>query len=243
MRASRGKGFRARGRAAAWRESRRRAAPVLVAGAIALVGPAWARAEGSSSTAPPERHWVSVGAHTGWLQPDSKLADYQWDTSPRWTLGGEALGGLGRFAAGLRVQRFETVQELGALATPPAAAVRATSSEATAKVRVASVGRIDLLVTAGAGLLHLTYAPDRAQVDAGTGTPIAVTLRPIDEWIGGVGVAFERPIAGPWRTGLTLEQRVFSMETAHRNGPDIERRSESFDGWSAKLGLAWRHSF
>jgi len=217
------------------------AAGALAVLSLAVLAPAAAASELAPEGALGRHRWVSLGVVSGWVKPDSKLADYQWDTSPRWTLGGEALGGLGRVALGLRLLRSETTQTLGAFAAPGEASVRSTTWELVGRVRLASLGRMDVLATAGGGLLHMGYAPDRIQVDAGTGALIAVELEPIDEWTASAGLAVERALAGRWVAGLGVEHRVFSMDTAHRSGAEIVSATESFHGWSARLGLAWRY--
>lgn len=242
MRSARGKGIRARGTRIGGARQSLAAARTGALGVLLLVfpfSPAWAgapRGEGAGKPA-----WLSLGVVTGWVKPDSKLADYQWDTSPGLTFGGEAFGGLGRVAVGARVLRSQTTQSLGSLATPGAATVRATSWELVGRVRLASLGRTDFLAAAGGGRLHLGYAPDRIQVDAGTGSAIAVELKPVDEWMGVVGVVVERPLANRWIAAVTADHRFFSMETAHRSGSEIVRADESFGGWGVRLGLAWRY--
>ena len=252
MAGSRGKGIRAREardggaqqRAAASRRSAALRSALLSLSLVTLSSAAaWAGADEATAGSRETPRWVSLGVVTGAVKPDSKLADYQWDTSPRWSYGGEALGGLGRVAAGVRVLRSQTTQSMGSLASPSASTVRATSWELLARVRFASIGRTEFLATAGGGRLHLGYAPDRIQVDAGTGSAIAVELAPIDEWMGTIGVGVERPLASRWIAAATVDHRFFSMETAHRSGTEIVYAAESFGGWGARLGLAWRHGF
>ena len=56
--------------------------------ALAAIGAslAWrsvARAQSATTSGTAtSRHWLSVAALVGSTQPDAKMADYQWDTSP-----------------------------------------------------------------------------------------------------------------------------------------------------------------
>ena len=50
-------------------------------------------------------------------------------------------------------------------------------------------------------------------------------------------------IARDWVTGVQVDYRVFSLETAHRNGDAIETGRESFGDWSARLAIAWQYGW
>jgi hypothetical protein len=41
--------------------------------------------------------------------------------------------------------------------------------------------------------------------------------------------------------GFELDHRIFALETAHRDGSQIEMKREAFGDWSARLELAWLH--
>ena len=88
--------------------------------------------------------------------------------------------------------------------------------------------------------MHLGYQPDRVVLSLpGSGTT-EIALGPVDEWIWGGGLAATRPLAGPFDAGVEVDYRVFSLETAHRDGAAIELGRESFGEWGARLSIAWR---
>lgn len=182
---------------------------------------------------------LSVGVLAGWTQLDPALADFQWDVTPRGAWGAELLAGTGRASGGVRMWRTQTTQALGVPGAASGPTVRATSWELVGRGRVATLWGTRVLACASAGRLHLDYSPDEMSIDPGTGTPIRVVFAPIDEWIGGGGLAFERPLGGPWTASLEIDQRMFGLEAAHRNGSAIEIGRESFGNWSARVGLAW----
>lgn len=184
--------------------------------------------------------WVSFGVLAGAALPDARFADYQWDVSARPAMGAESLAGFGALETGLRLWTAETTQSLGSTgaASPN---VRWTSAELLGRARIADVLGARVLGTLSAGRLFLGYSPDRVTFDPGTGSPITVAFEPVHEWIGGAGVAVQRPLAGAYVAGLQLERRFFAMDTAHRNGSTIETRRETFGDWSARVALTWRH--
>jgi hypothetical protein len=67
-----------------------------------------------------------------------------------------------------------------------------------------------------------------------------VELTPVDAWIGGAGLGVRRPLMGPWVGSVGLERRIFSMDTAHRNGGAVVLERERFSDWNARFELAWR---
>jgi hypothetical protein len=183
--------------------------------------------------------WLSLGILTGSALPDAHLADYRWDTTPRLAWGAQGLAGSGAFAGGLRWLSTETTQEIGLAGVAPSE-VRMSTLEAIGQARFASLWGTQLYGTASAGWLHLGYTPDQITFDPGGGSgPIAVTFDPVDELIVGGGLSLKRPLVPGWSLGLDVGHRVFSMETAHRNGSAIETGRESFGEWSAHLELAW----
>ncbi|MGH7731090.1 MAG: hypothetical protein ACRENJ_07555 [Candidatus Eiseniibacteriota bacterium] len=181
--------------------------------------------------------WISIALLAGSTQFDAGLADYQWDTSPRFAWGVRALVGRGRFAGGLRVWRAVSVQSIGDLGEAPE--VRATSWELVGEGRLAEVRGTRVLATAGAGRLHLGYEPDRITIQPpGAPSPIVVDLAPVGAWIGGAGLALRREVVAGWTAGLGVEARVFSIDTAHRAGNVIVNTRETFGDWSARFELA-----
>lgn len=180
--------------------------------------------------------WLSLGVLSGSTGFGSRLADYQWDVSPRAAWGAQVLAGAGRFGAGARVWRAASEQQVGGAATPRAA-VGVTSLELIGRARLASVFGADLAVTGSAGWARLAWDPDRVTFATG-GAPVVAELDPVNTWIAGGGVALRRPIAGPWCAGLEIEGRVFPVETAHRSADTIVTGRETFGDWSARLELA-----
>lgn len=196
----------------------------------------------SSSAQDAEKPWrVSVGGLAGVLKPDSKLADYQWDTSPTLAWGAAALAGTGRFDAGLRLLWFETTQAMQLPGAPPETRVRTTSLDLVGRYRFASVAGTHLAAAASVGRVHLGYDPDRIEVVLpGSGT-LEVEFGPIDEWIVGGGIAMTRSVFPAWDLGLEVDYRTYSTETAHQAGGSIVREREWFGAWGGRLGLAWRY--
>lgn len=184
--------------------------------------------------------WISVGLLSGSTWLDTGLADYQWDVTPRMDWGAQTLVGGERFASGLRLWGSRTTQQIGSGGTTAAADVRATSTELVGRGRLATALGCEVMAVASAGWLHLGYHPDRVTIaPAGGGAPIAVDLTPVNEWIGGAGLALRRPLHGPWVAGMEMEHRFFGLDTAHRNGAVIEYGRQRFGDWSARLELAW----
>jgi hypothetical protein len=184
--------------------------------------------------------WISLGLLSGSTSAVGSLADYQWRIAPRAAWGAEANAGMGRLTAGLRGWRASSVQQVSAAGASASPQVRWTSLETVGRVRVASALGIDAHATASAGRVHLAWHPDRVTLDAG-GSPVTVDFKPVNEWIGGGGLALTRPIGSRWRAGLEVERRVFALDTAHRNGSVIEYARQSFGDWSARLGFELVH--
>jgi hypothetical protein len=188
----------------------------------------------------PGSHWFSIGILSGSTRLDDGLADYQWDMTPRVDWGAQTLLGRGRLAIGLRLWRARTTQQLDPSNVSSSAEVRATSTELVGHGRLAAALGCELMAVASGGFLHLGYHPDRVSIaSAGGGAPIAVDLTPVNEWIGGAGLALRRPLRGPWAAGVELDHRLFGLDTAHRNGVVIEYGRRTFGDWSARLELAW----
>jgi len=79
--------------------------------------------------------------------------------SPRVDWGAQALVGRGRFAAGLRLWRAQTTQQIDP-GDATTAQVGATSTELVGHGRLATALGCDVVAVASAGLLHLGYHPD-----------------------------------------------------------------------------------
>jgi hypothetical protein len=188
----------------------------------------------------PSGRWISVGLLSGSTWLDTGLADYQWDVTPRMDWGAQALVGGGRFATGLRLWRSRTTQQIDPADATLAADVRATSTELVGRGRLTTALRCEVMAVASAGLLHLGYHPDHVTITpTGGGAAITVDLEPVNEWIGGAGLALRRPLRGPWAAGVEMDHRLFGLDTAHRNGAVIEYGRQRFGDWSARLELAW----
>jgi hypothetical protein len=183
--------------------------------------------------------WISLSLLGGSTQHDPALEDYQWDVRLRPAWGAEALAGWERWAGGLRLWRTRSRQNIDGSDPEGGPAVNGTSLEAVGRARLGSFHGIDVHAIAGAGLLHLAYDPDRVEIQTG-GTPIVVDLAPVDTWIGGAGLGFQRALGQGWQAGLELDQRWFAMDAAHRDGDAIEVRRERFRDWSARLELGRR---
>lgn len=204
----------------------------VLAALVVLTG--LARTEGAAAAAPWSRE-VSVALLAGSAQPVGTLADYQWDVRPQAAWGAQALAGLGPFAAGLRWWSSSTTQSLG-LSGQADARVHANSFELVARARVASWHVFSLHATATGGRLGLGFDPDHVTVDTG-GTPVEVELAPLQEWVGGAGLALEAPLPGDWGVGLEGERRVYALDTAHRSGSGVVYARETFGDWSARFAL------
>jgi hypothetical protein len=215
-----------------------RVAALLAALSLGVARPARAQNLDAHATTNENTRWYSLGILTGSIRLDPALANYQWDVTPRLAWGGQVMAGEGRWALGPRVLATQTTQGSGVSGTS-GPVVHATSWELVGNARLAKPLGVELLALGSSGLLHLGYQPDQMTLDV-SGTPVVVDFHPIDEWIGGAGLAARRELVGPWRAGLEGEWRRFSMDTAHRNGSVIETQRQSFDDWSIRLELARR---
>ncbi len=189
--------------------------------------------------------WFSIGVLAGSAQPDADLADYQWNTTPRVAWGAQALAGSGRWAIGPRLWRTQTTQGIDLSGVATATTVRSTSLELVGQGQVATLWGARVLATASVGRLHLGYHPDQVTVGSGgSGNPIVVEFAPVNEWIAGGGLSVQRPLTERWTVSVQVDNGVFALDTAHRNGSVIEYGRESFAGWNVRLGLArifqWR---
>lgn len=223
--------------------TRARGTPFRLAPIVALVALLILRARPSaaadSPASPGDGRWYSLGLLSGSIRLDPALANYQWDVSPRFAWGGQAMAGQSRWALGARVLETQTTQSANVTGSGGGPEVRATSWELVGNARLAKPFGVEVLALASGGLLHLGYHPDQMTIDV-SGTPVTVDFQPIDEWIGGAGLAARHALVGPWRAGAELELRRFSMDTAHRNGSVIETQRQAFDDWSVRLELARR---
>lgn len=183
---------------------------------------------------------VTVGGLLGATLPDASLADYQWDVAPRAAWGLCTRIGTDRASGGLRLWNAQTTQDLGAASATSSPQVNLTSWELVGRGRIARFGGIAFQAIGSFGRMRLSYQPQRVTIQpSGPGGPVTVDLKPVTEWIGGGGLALQRPLSRQWEADLEVDHRVFAMDTAHRKGDAIEYRRESFGEWSARLGLAW----
>jgi hypothetical protein len=110
--------------------------------------------------------------------------------------------------------------------------------------RLATVLGNQLLAVGSVGRVHLGYDPDRITINpGGLGSTIDVELAAVNEWIVGGGLAVKRSLTPDWATGLEVDYRVFSMDTAHRSGDEIVLERQSFGEVSARLALAWQYGW
>jgi hypothetical protein len=190
----------------------------------------------------PARAWLSVAALFGSTQPDAKLADYQWTTSPSAGWGGQLEAGRGRGSIGLRLWSSDTHQSIDVPgASAQSATVNELTYEAVLAARIWTVAGIGIEPAVSAGRLHLAYRPDQVAIPTGGASGATVVqLGPIDEWQWGGGIALKRSFGGPWSAGLGLDVRSYSLDTAHRNGSVIETGRQGFQDWSLRFLIARR---
>ena len=181
---------------------------------------------------------LALGLLSGATFLDGRFADYQWNVDPRASLGVSAVAEAGRFSAGLRVTQSRTTQTIGIPDPGSSAAVHATSFELVGGARVARLAGFALAATASGGRIHLGWSPDHVDATVG-GTPVSVDFTSVDRWIGGGGLAVTRRLPGPWRAGLVVDRRFFTMDTAHRSGNSIVTGPRAFGDWNARVELSW----
>jgi hypothetical protein len=197
-------------------------------------------AAASPAGAGPLGAWLEAGVVGGMNAPDASLRDYQWDVSPHAAFGAQAMAGLGKHALGLRWSRSGTTQSLGEGASVATADVSLTGLELVARAQVVRAATARLYATGTAGRLRLGYDPENVTIDVpGTG-PVDVALAPVDTWAFGGGLGVEHPLGTRWTGALEVTRRFFSLETAHRNGSEIEYGRQGFGEWNARFVLGWR---
>ena len=210
--------------------NRRALLPVLVA--LALAAPAAARAQ----AAMPSLALTLLG---GVAKPDAALADYQWDTRPTATGGAQAMVTFGAWGGGLRWTQTSNTQQLGSTASTTEATVRTRAFEAVARRTLAGFAGQSLFADAAVGRTRLSYRPDHVTVDAG-GTPVEVTLAPIDSWSWGGGLGTERALGSSLVGGLELGYRAFALDAANQSGGQVVVERRTFAEWSTRFTLGWR---
>lgn len=182
--------------------------------------------------------WVAIGGLTGATQFDGHLADYQWNVTPRAALGLQALAGVGRVGAGLRVSQVRTTEHI-AQASVSDPSVHATRLDLEGRAQLLKTFGLRLDAFGTIGRLHLGYAPNHVTLAApGGGSGIEVELAPVDTWSSGMGFALRRQVLGDWSAGVELERQQFALDTAHRSGNSIVLQNERFSEWSTRLELA-----
>lgn len=222
---------------------------LIVLGAVLSAAPAvagdpdspGARVTWLSRPVTPSERWASVGALGGVTLPDPALADYQWQIAPRAGWGAVTLAGHGPWGIGLRAWTTATQQEIGAPGAPASTRVSTTSLELLGRLNVTVVHELTLSVTGAAGRFRLGYSPEHVTIATGGG-PVEVTFAPVEDWVGGAGLALQRPLGSRWRAALEMEHRVFAIDTAHREGDQIVQGRSTFGDWSARIALE-RHTY
>lgn len=181
---------------------------------------------------------LALGLLSGTTLLDGRFADYRWNVDPRAAFGVSAVASAGRFTAGVRALQSRTTQTIDVPDPGSTVAVHATSVELTGGVRLARLAGFELAATASGGRMHLGWSPAHLDGSVG-GTPVSVDFAPVNAWIGGGGVAIARRLPGPWRAGLAVDRRFFSMDTAHAKGGTIVTGAQTFGDWNARVELAW----
>ena len=208
---------------------------------LVLASPARAAESAPGAQGDPSRNWVSAAALLGSTQPDAKLADYQWQTSPSAGWGAQVMAGHGSGSLGVRFWSSDASQSINVPgASVQSATVNEMSLEAVLAARVWSVAGLDVEPALSGGRLRLAYQPEQVVVPTGGLGSTTVQLGPIDEWQWGGGVSLARPFAGRWSAGLGLDVRFYSLDTAHRNGSVIETGRQGFEDWSLRFLIARR---
>ncbi len=185
------------------------------------------------------REWtVAVSPFAGAMLLDEHLSDYSWDTAARPVFGTAAFVRSGRFAAGGRVWRGDTSQDVGTPSSPRSVTVNLSGFEGIAEAELASALGVRALATGSAGLVHLGWSPDRVELDTGVGEPVPVSFDPVNEATWGLGLALRRAIPGGFELAAAVERSWFRLETAHRRGDEIVNERETFGNWTARVELS-----
>lgn len=184
---------------------------------------------------------LEVGPVAGATALDPQLADYRWDTAPRFESGLGAMVGRDGWGLGLRLRRTDTTQGLALDADLADPTVRLTSAELLGRLRLAQPLGIGIWAGAQAGWLHLGYTPDALTfTTGGAGGPVTVDFAPVDEPVFGGGLTLRRPLGAAWAAALGAEASTFALDTSHRRGPEIVHERERFWNWSLRLAVTWR---
>ncbi len=184
--------------------------------------------------------WLAAGLGAGAVSPDQSLTNYRWDTTPTALYALEATAGRGRFAAGLRLSRWNTSQGTGLALADSDPQVRLTSMDIVGQVQVVKMAGWQLWGTALVGRLGIRYAPDQTVIPTGVpGGEITVQYDPIDEMNLGLGLALRRDFGDRASVGLVAEQSRFSLDTSHRRGDEIVSERQEFVNWSYRLQVSW----
>ncbi len=204
--------------------------------ALALTAAIAGRAEAGG-----EPWQLEVGPVAGATALDPQLADYRWDTAPRFESGLGAMVGRDGWGLGLRLRRTDTTQGLALAADLADPTVRLTSAELLGRLRLAQPLGAEVWVGAQAGWLHLGYAPDAVSfTTGGAGVPVTVDFAPVDEPVYGGGLTLRRPLGPAWAAALGAEASTFALDTSHRAGQQIVQERERFWNWSLRLAVTWR---
>ena len=150
---------------------------------------------------------LEIGPVAGATSLDQGLADYRWDTTPRFESGLEMTVGSGRWRTGLRMRRSETTQGTGLDLDMADPTVEATNLEILGRARIARPMGIGIWATVHAGWLHLGYSPGQMTLETGTGLdPVTVNFDQVDELALGGGLALRRPLGKSWALAVAGEQ-------------------------------------
>ncbi len=210
------------------------AALTALAAALLFAWPAAAEREG-----PPAPVRITMTPWSGALYLDARLHRYGWDTGPILQYGLAAEIGRGRWAAGPRVWRANTVQSGGALDTALSPDVSLSAIELASRVGVVRLFSVDVLATGSVGLLRIDYSPDHITYEIAGEPPIVVDLQAITEWTSGMGLAAHGPLFRSVGFDFSAERYFFGLQTNHRAGNSIVSGRETIASWTFRAGLTW----
>lgn len=168
---------------------------------------------------------------------DSDLADYQWSPGAAALSSGEVGVRHDAWRTGVRVSRWSSEQAVTG-ADPDRIRVTQTAWQAVVRRRILGTEHFGVSAGAAAGALRLAWSPDRASLGLpGDGGDVA--FDPIWSLLTGFELGVHRAIGSSLQFALEGGRDYFSLDAAHRQGPDIVTTTETFGGWHARGRLTW----